>query len=1357
MPAQSGSNLRLISDSIEKYKEIFFNLNIMVVLHDIEGTIYEVNDKFLETFGYTEEAILSLTTADLQTEESPASYSSVMENTLKSGSASHEVTLKKKNCETFPACVYTNLLNIDDNKLILCVIDDLSELKKVEKELRDSNLFLDSIIENIPDMIFMKDARDLRFVRFNKAGEELLGYSRDELIGKNDYDFFPKEEADFFTSEDKKVLTSDKVLDIPEEPIHTKEKGERTLHTKKIALRDDKGKPRYLLGISEDITERKLSEEMFRLLVESSPFAIVMADQESRIKLANSRTEKMFGFNRSELMGELVEILMPDYYQTRHVESRNQYFKNPQTRRMGEGRELVAIHKDGNEFPVEIGLTPIHTNDGPMVLASIVDITERKEAENALQKAHDELELRVIKRTADLLELNKKLKTEIDVRKNAEEALKANLEQLSKKNRHEEIINSVTHSVHKSDDLQEVLENAVDAMSRNIDVVDHVGIYFVEGEDAVMKAHIGYPDWFLERIRRIPHPMGFTWTCINEGEVIHCPDTEVDNVIGPAGKEVGTKSYMAIPLKDRDKTIGCINVHSLHKNAFDKDDIRLLETVGQQIEIALNKSRNSEALRNSEERYRTLYQENPSMYFTINEDGNVLSVNRNGIEKLGYTAEELIGQSVLSVFHEEDKEKIKEQLSKCFANPDRIFRWELRKVCKNGSVMWVSELARCVNDASGNKVALIACVDITERKKAEESKREIEERHRALVEHSYDIIVETTSDGRFSYLNPTFTELLGYDTEDVLGRDIFEFVHQDDVPHVRTEFLRVITTFDTGNAVFRFRHKNGEWRWLESSGRPFRTASGEIRASISTRDITERKRSEEALRESEERYRALVENSYDLIIEVSVDCKFLYVSPNHELVLGYKPEDLIGNTIFEKIHPDDIQMVIDNFTTASRNITETLGLTMSDIMSGNIFDVINPEDLPQLMANLETAIETHRASEQASVIYRYKHNSGEWRWLESTGRPFLTSEGEIRIVMSSRDITERKQSEDKLKVAFAEIEHLKNRLEKENIYLQEEIKEQYHHGEIYGNSTAIKDALSLAGQVADTKSTVLLQGETGTGKELMAHTIHNMSPRKDRAMITVNCATLPPNLMDNELFGHEKGAFTGAASTRPGRFEVADGSTIFLDEVVELPPELQSKLLRVLQTGQFERLGSTKTLTTNVRIIAATNRDLADAVREGSFREDLYYRLNVFPIHLPPLRDRKEDIPQLVDAFVKEFGDKMGKNIEKIPAKTMNALVKYRWPGNVRELRNVIERGVIISKDYTLHVDLPGVGRSVNNKAKQLSDLEKEHIMEILSGANWRIRGKGGAAEVLGMKPTTLESKMRRLGITRLDKTPKTS
>ncbi|MBL0715432.1 MAG: sigma 54-interacting transcriptional regulator [Desulfosarcina sp.] len=343
----------------------------------------------------------------------------------------------------------------------------------------------------------------------------------------------------------------------------------------------------------------------------------------------------------------------------------------------------------------------------------------------------------------------------------------------------------------------------------------------------------------------------------------------------------------------------------------------------------------------------------------------------------------------------------------------------------------------------------------------------------------------------------------------------------------------------------------------------------------------------------------------------------------------------------------------------------------------------------------------------------------------------------------------RKQSEQKLHKAFLEIQILKDRLEAENMFLREEISLQFAHEEIIGQSDAIKHVLSQAEQVATTDTTVMLLGETGTGKEIMAQAIHKLSKRRRRTMVTVNCAALPSNLVESELFGHEKGAYTGAESKRIGRFELADGATLFLDEIGELRLPLQAKLLRVLQRGQFERVGGHKTITSDARVIAATNRDLLQAVHTGDFRMDLYYRLNVFPIVMPPLRERRDDIPALVWFFVKSFCEKMGKRIETIPRNSMQVLQNYNWPGNVRELKNFIERAMIITTGKALQIELPGNPNAMHHQIKTLDQALKDHLLQILDLTNWRVRGKNGAAEVLSLKPTTLESKMAKLGIKR--------
>jgi transcriptional regulator with GAF, ATPase, and Fis domain len=344
----------------------------------------------------------------------------------------------------------------------------------------------------------------------------------------------------------------------------------------------------------------------------------------------------------------------------------------------------------------------------------------------------------------------------------------------------------------------------------------------------------------------------------------------------------------------------------------------------------------------------------------------------------------------------------------------------------------------------------------------------------------------------------------------------------------------------------------------------------------------------------------------------------------------------------------------------------------------------------------------------------------------------------------------RKKYDEHLQRAWSEIKRLKEQLEGENLYLREEIKLEHQHHEVIGQSEGIRRVLRSAEQVALTDSTVLLQGETGTGKELIARAIHSFSRRKDRPMVKVNCAALPATLVESELFGREKGAFTGALTREMGRFELAHGSTIFLDEIGELPLELQAKLLRVLQEGEFERLGSSKTIKVDVRVIVATARDLKAMARDGKFREDLFYRVSVFPIHIPPLRERREDIPMLVWHFVREIGRRMGRNVEDVRSSTMKSFQNYSWPGNVRELRNVIERHLITNAGPIFQADLSGMDFPQAELKRTMVAVEQAHISQVLKATSGKIRGAGGAAEILGMNPSTLESRMKKLGLSRL-------
>ena len=392
-----------------------------------------------------------------------------------------------------------------------------------------------------------------------------------------------------------------------------------------------------------------------------------------------------------------------------------------------------------------------------------------------------------------------------------------------------------------------------------------------------------------------------------------------------------------------------------------------------------------------------------------------------------------------------------------------------------------------------------------------------------------------------------------------------------------------------------------------------------------------------------------------------------------------------------------------------------------------------------------------RKIERRELQFRIIRKDGAVRWIEHACQAVMGNNGVFLGYRSSnRDITTRKNYEEELRKALFEIELYKDQLEAESAYLKEEIQLSHAHEHIVGSSNALKHVLFRIEQVAGSKTTVLLLGETGTGKELLARTIHRNSDRKNKPLVKINCAALPANLIESELFGHEKGAFTNASSIRIGRFELADKATLFLDEIGELPIELQAKLLRVLQEGEFERIGGSRTIKVDVRVIAATNRALEQDVRDGLFRKDLWYRLNVFPITAPPLRDRTDDIPHLVHHFMEIFRQKQKKDIPSVSEGVMSKLQQYSWPGNVRELENVIERAVITTTGKTLQLSeelTPHFSETSESAYQTLCEVERAYIIKILEQTNWKVSGKSSAAEILGLKRSTLRARMEKYNI----------
>lgn len=489
-----------------------------------------------------------------------------------------------------------------------------------------------------------------------------------------------------------------------------------------------------------------------------------------------------------------------------------------------------------------------------------------------------------------------------------------------------------------------------------------------------------------------------------------------------------------------------------------------------------------------------------------------------------------------------------------------------------------------------------------------------------------------------------------------------------------------------------------------------RTAELAARNRELNQEIKERRQAETEARKSEERYAMAISGSTDCIWDW----------------------DLLSNTVFY-----------------SDRFREILGYT-SEEFSGTVAafqNCMHPKDAD----NVRAAVESHlKGNISYNIEHRLKTKSGEYRWFLARGQAIWDDKGNAtRMAGSFQDITERKNAVQNLHDALIEIRRLKTLLENEKAYLQEEIKQEYNYENIIGNSNELRHTLHKVYQIAPLDTIVLILGETGTGKELIARAIHASGSRKNRAFVKINCAALPLNLIESELFGHEKGAFSSAIARRLGRFEVADGATLFLDEIGELPLELQAKLLRVIQDGEFERLGSSRTIKVDVRIISATNRNLEEEVRKGNFREDLWYRLNVFPTTVPPLRNRIDDLPLLVDFYVKKITRRLGKTIEIIPDRVMIVLQNYGWPGNIRELENVLERAVINSSSTKLHLadELEKLSKKLNTNKRTLEAVERDYIIQVLEQIRWKVSGKNGASEILGLNRSTLRARMRKLGI----------
>jgi len=975
--------------------------------------------------------------------------------------------------------------------------------------------------------------------------------------------------------------------------------------------------------LKKEITERqhaeaarRHSEEQFRNVVETATDAVVTIDETGHILYHNPAMTRIFGYSASELIGQPLTILMPDYLRKIHQAGFQRYLKTGQRHLNWQGVELTALRKSGEEFPVEISFGEVTDNSRRLFTGFIRDITERKEAE------------------------------ELRTARARQSAIRAD----------------ISNALAGEGDLRVMVQRCAEALVQHLDVAfARIWTYNEDAKILEMQASAGMYTHIDGPHSRIPIGQ-LKIGLIAEEMRPHFTNALLDdpriNDKTWAEKE-GMVAFAGHPLVVDNRMVGVMAVFS--RKTLATAILDTLAAAADSISQGIERKRTEESLRRSEERFRLLVEGvHDYAIFILDPEGRVITWNEGAERIKGYSADEILGQHFSRFYEKGDIElgKPDQELREAEAEGrSTVEGWRVRK---DGSQYWAEVITASIREKEGKLIGFAKIIrDLTERKRFERELQHERDRLRLLLDLNNRIASNLD-------LHLLFQALLE-ELKQIMECDFVGLA----LPESNGEQLRV--------DVLECIEPKGSMRegmlipvQGSPSGQAFRTAKPVVTGNVGQRGTD----------------------------------PDIYGGPKGEAYeLALAGEGLQTNCLLPLIQRDHALGVLHLAWREDRRLAQE--------------DV---DFLRQIASQISIAVDN---------------------------------------ALNYRQVTKSRV-----------------RLAAEKQYLEEEIRREYNPDEIVGDSPSLLKLLQLVEQVAPTDSNVLITGETGTGKELIARAVHSHSTRKDRPLVKVNCGAIPAGLVESELFGHVKGAFTGATTDRTGRFELADGGTLFLDEVGELPLETQVKLLRVLQEQEFEPVGSSRTVHVDVRIIAASNRNLAEAVRSGMFRSDLFYRLNVLPLHVPALRERQSDIPQILAFFLVHYSRKMGKRIDTISPETMDRLVKYSWPGNIRELRNVIERGVVLSPVSALalapdllppeiiqldplpstvpirpggvdHPDPRPEQVKPLDDAASLEEVERRHILKVLEQTGWKISGAKGAAGILKIHPNTLRDRISKLGITR--------
>jgi PAS domain S-box-containing protein len=1138
-------------------------------------------------------------------------------------------------------------------------------------------------------------------------------------------------------------------------------------------------------SLTAAIEELHRKKEQLDGLFELSPDAVILTDEDFHVLRVNKEFTRMFGYTAEEVAGQwLPELIMPE-------ELRAEGLKNRDALISGKRVELEAIRqrKGGVRFDVSVVGDSISLGFEQVGVYLIYrDITERKKAQRKLERSEANLleGQRLVHMcswaydpSSGMVTFSPEMKRIYDIESDqgtwaADFFLnrihpddRPVFEQTLRKAQLDKTDYDASYRVvYPDESIKHIYSVAHPVLNRSGELVEFVGTSMdvteqwkarTELEKAfeeikqqteaarrserelrdvvnTVPAHVwrtspeGQVDFVNDRWLQftglaLEEAFGWKWEA-----VLH-PDDRM-RVVADWGTAV--KNGQAMETEARVRRVDGEYCWWFMRNVPLRDETgKLVRWYGTAIDIE-DRKRAEQALRKSEERWRSVFENSAIGVALTDLNGRFLATNHVYQAIVGYTEEELLAVCFLDITHEDYREANWALITELLEGKREQFQIEKKYLRKDGSSIWVSNNVSLVPGTERVPRFIMALAeDITQRKRAEEALQRSEgylaEAQKLTHTGSWAVRVPQMENAqgeagqglgvlpRFgwnaSYWSKEMFQIFGLDPDltPPTYMEVVRRLHPEDARHytpVVEEAIRDRTDFETD---YRLLLPNGAAKYIHVVGHPVVNASGDVIELVGTAmDVTEQHEA-----------RAALQTAFEQIKAEETELR--------------RMTDAIASYICV-LRPDGTALY------ANQTVLDYLGLTLEDVQREDLrARIIHPEDVERLREKRRDGFARGKPFE---LEQRELGKDGKYRWFLVRHNPLHDNQGNIiRWYATGTDIEDRKQTEE--------------RLRDENVALQEEIDKASMFEEIVGNSSALQTVLSRLSKVAPTDSTVLVTGETGTGKELVARAIHRRSQRSSRVFVSVNCAAIPRDLIASELFGHEKGAFTGATQQRLGRFELANGGTIFLDEVGELPAETQIALLRVLQEHEFERVGGTRSIQTDARVIAATNRDLEAAIAEGTFRSDLFYRLNVFPVEIPPLRERREDIHLLVEYFIDRYARKTGKKIRDIERSTLEMLRSYAWPGNIRELQNVIERSLIVCETQTFSVDeswlyrqpLPGKPKRALGLSENLVAQEKEMIEAALRDSGGQVSGPTGAAARLGMPGSTLESKIKSLKI----------